>query len=370
MSYFAREEVFTDPELLARVMEILQGKLRLDWMGLEVERVRCRPSHPARGLTYDDTNVGSYGWDVMPEKIRHNFSMASRGSYLPPGLPDVGYTINRKSEVWSDRAPALYEEAKSRHWAPARRVPWGALSEAPYSEDQEKALGQLYTGLSSMAMALQDIPMRWVWKINQELIELKSFLCAQTFDAAQMADTFRKRAIAGGQGLGRDLVNLEILLKGVIDAGTYPCASGSANLLLAGVVQAMLRHVASVAGNPADQTILKLAVQDVSRSLAYGVDHLRSLTRARPHEASSVAGHLAEVEGLAVGFLGSPEWVAALALATGGSREAAPAAVPRVARLYATLAREHGERCAAAGLGADRGDGPLAILAREMGAGR
>jgi hypothetical protein len=290
MSYFAREEVFNDPELIQQILRILKGDLLLDWMQLDIERVRCRPSHERRGLTYADCNVGSYGWDALPEKIRHNLSMASRGAVLPPGLPDVGYSINRKSEVWSENAPALFEESKSRRWAPAVSIPWAALEEAPYPEDHERALAQLYTCLASLAMAAQDVPLRWVWRINQELIELKSWLCAQTFDAARLADACRKRALAGGAGLGHDVVALEHLLKGVLESGTYPCASASANLLLAGLMQGLLQHLGAASPNPADQALARLALQDVSRSLAYGSGHLRALLAARPHEASAIAG--------------------------------------------------------------------------------
>jgi hypothetical protein len=360
VAYFAREEVFADPKLLQVVLKIVAGELDLSWMRLETEPARCRPSHPDRGLTYDDTNVGRYGYDALPEKIRHNFSMAPRGAILPAGLPHLGYTVNRKSEVWSDNAAALYEEAKSRHWSPSRVVPWDALGRAPYPADVERGLAQIYTSLTSMAMAVQDLALRWVWRINQELLELKSFLCAQTFDAARLADAFRKRAIAGGSGLGRDGVALEDLLKGVLESGTYPCASASGNVLLAGILQGLLRHLGAVAANPADQRIAQLAAQDASRWLSYGIGQVRYLLRERPHEGPALAGHLEEIENLAVGFLGDPLVVSSLALVTAGSREAAPAAMPRVGRLHAQIAAEYARRCEAVGLGDRRSGGPLA----------
>src|SRR3990172_4028170 len=101
------------------------------------------------------------------------------------------------------------------------------------------------------------------------------------FDAAQLADVFRKRAIAGGTGLGRDHAPLGELLKSVFDAGTYPCASTSAYLLLCGLMQALLRHVGAVSTNAADETIARFGVQDVSRSLAYGIGHMRYLLEKR-----------------------------------------------------------------------------------------
>ena len=355
MGYYARDDFFNNPEILQRSVEILKGTLTLDWMKLGVEQVRCRPSDPRRGLTFEDTNRGSYSWDDIPEKIRHNYSMAPRGAVLPPGLPHLGYDINRKSEVWSENAPSLYEESKARHWIPSREVPWEAVEQLGHSEEFERGLAQLYTDLTSMATALGDIPSKWVWRVNQEMVEFKMWQCAQMFDAAQLADVFRKRAIAGGTGLGRDHAPLGELLKSVFDSGTYPCASASAYLLLCGLMQILLRHLGAVSPNAADQTIATRGVQDVSRSLAYGIGHMRYLLSVRPHEATAIRDHLDEVENAAVGLLSAPLFVSTLALVTAGNREAAASALPRVTALYRRFAEEHAERRLAAGIPSEAG---------------
>jgi hypothetical protein len=366
MAYYARDDFFNDPEILDRSVEILKGNPIFDWMKLEIEKVRCRPSDPRRGLTFEDTNVGSYGWDAIPEKIRHNYSMAPRGAVLPAGLPHLGYDINRKSEVWSENAPLLYEESKSRHWIPSRRVPWDAVEALGHGDDFERALAQLYTDLTMMATALGDVPSKWVWRINQELLELKMWQCAQMFDAAQLGDVCRKRAIAGGTGLGRDHAGVGELLKCVLDSGTYPSASVSAHILLCGLMQTLLRHIGAHSANAADQTIACFGVQDVSRSLAYGIGHMRYLLTVRPHEATALAGHLDEVENAAVGLLAEPIFFSALALVTAGSREKAEQAVPRVHDLYRRFAQENQQRRTAAGVASDAS--PLLGFVRELGA--
>ena len=364
MAYYARDDFFNNPEILERSVEILKGNLKLDWMGLDIEKVKCRPSDARRGLTFDDTNVGSYGWDQIPEKIRHNYSMAPRGSVQPPGLPHLGYDINRKSEVWADNAPALYEESKARHWIPTREVPWDAVEQVAHSGELERGLAQLYTDLTSMATALGDIPSKWVWHINQELLELKMLQCAQMFAAAQLVDLFRKRAIAGGTGLGRDHAPLGELLKCVLDSGNFPCASASAHILLAGIMQILLRHIGACSANAADQTISCFGVQDVSRPLAYGVQHMQYLLNERPHEAASLTGHVDEVENALVGYLASPMLFSALALVTAGSREKAADAVPQVTALYRRFTDENQERRDAAGIGSD--SSPLQAFVTEL----
>jgi hypothetical protein len=364
MSYYARDDFFNNPEVLQRSVEILKGNLKLDWMKLDVADAGCRPSDARRGLTWADTNIDGYGWDEIPEKIRHNYSMAPRGAQLPPGLPHLGYDINRKSEVWSENAPALYEESKARHWVPSREVPWDAVEEVGHSEEFERALSQLYTDLTSMATLLGDIPSKWVWRINQEMVELKMWQCTQMFDAAQLADVFRKRAIAGGTGLGHDHAPLGELLKSVFDAGNYPCASASAHILLCGLMQTLLRHVGAASENAADQTIARFGVQDVSRSLAYGIGHMQYLIEHRPHEAMSLRGHLDEVENALVGLLAAPIFISTLALVTAGSRSEASSAIPTVIALYRRFSDEHAGRRRAAGIESEAS--PLEAFVREM----
>lgn len=364
MAYYARDDFFNNPEVLKRTIQILKGNLKLDWMKLDVEKVKCRPSNERRGLTFGDINVGSYSWDQIPEKIRHNYSMAPRGAHLPPGLPHLGYDINRKSEVWSENAPALYEESKARHWIPSREVPWGAVEKVEHSEEFERGLAQLYTDLTVMATLLGDVPSKWVWRINQELVELKMWQCTQMFDAAQLADVFRKRAIAGGTGLGRDHAPLGELIKSVFDAGNYPCASASAYILLCGLMQILLRHVEAVSSNAADQTIARFGVQDISRSLAYGIGHMQYLIEKRPHEATALTDHLDDVENSLVVLLASPIFFSTIALLTAGSRSEAGKAVPQVTALYRRFADEHAARRRVSGIASE--NSPLETFIREL----
>lgn len=366
MAYYAPPQLMNQPDLVDRVVQIFTGNLGLEWMNAATERVKCTPSHPDRGLVFDDTNVGSYGWDSIPEKIRHNFSMAPRGAFQPPGLPNLGYDINRKSEVWSNNAPALYEESKSRHWVPTREVPWAALERLGHGDDVELALAQLYTDLTAMAIVLEDVPSKWVWRINHEMVELKSWLCTQMFDAAQLADVFRKRAIAGGTGLGRDYAALGEMLKGVLDSGTYPSASMAGHILLGGTMQVLLRHLGAVSANAADQTISRFGVQDVSRIIAYGTGHIRYLLGVRPHEKAALSDHLTEMEGLLIGLLGDSQLFSALAVATGGGRGKATEATTQVVKLYRLLCDEHLARCRAVGLDRPEGRSPLAAFVREI----
>jgi hypothetical protein len=362
MAYVTPKDFSQDPGILEKVMKTLGGDLELTWMENIRERLSARPSHATRGLTLDDINRGGYGPDRIPELVRHNFSMAPRGAILPPGLPSLGYRINRKSEVWSDLAPRIYEEGKSRRWAPSRDVPWSALDESGLSEAEELAWRQLATTLCSIGLVAADVPARWVWLTNQEFHEVKYLLCLQMIDATRLAEAFRKRALYATGSLGTDFRELGELLKMVFESGSYPCASASMNLLLFSWVQGLCRQLGWTARNAADTFLAGRAAQDATRFIAYGVDHVRSLLRVRPAERETLNGHLDLLENGLAGLLGAREFFEPLALLSGGPRGAAD--------FTARTWREYRERCEAAGLGdrSDRSPIPhLLELLREPG---
>jgi hypothetical protein len=352
MGYITPKDFSQDTSLIAEVMRVMGGDLDLSWMKDHPHPLAARPSQTRRGLTLDDINDSPhYGPEAIPEIIRHNFSMAPRGAVLPPGLPSLGYRINRKSDAWADSATVLFEESKSRRWAPARNVPWAALDTATHSPEQRHAIHQLCTGLISIALVAADVPSRWVWLMNQEFHEIKYWMCAQMFDASRLAEAFRKRALYGQGALGKDSRELGDFLKMVIESETYPLASASSNLVLFSFVQGLGRHYEYLSSNAADSYLGTRLVQDASRFVAYGVDHVRSFVTARPAELEVVNEHLDLMENGLVGYLGSRELIEPLIVLSGGFEP--------VAAFYRRTVGEYFERCAAAGLGARESRSPL-----------
>ncbi len=352
MAYFAEKDFFEDPELIELTQKIFSGELQLRWYNSPTEKLRCQPHDPARGFTYEDCNVGSYGYSGLPEFVRRNYSMAARGSEIVPGLPDLGYTINRKSDVWSDNVAALYEESKARRWVPATDIAWGELKSTPLSEEIGLAMSQLCTVLEEIALVVMEAPSRWVFGINQEFLELKSYLCAQMIDQARHVEVFRKRALAGGKGLKRASVTAEQALKEILFAETYPEASLAGNVLLNSLVLAVFRHVAAVAPTPVDARLFRLAMQDTAREIAYGVGQVRYHLQQQPHRAGFLQDYLDRTEHTFAGIAASPELMEPLIILTGGgtSREAVQHGSTRVRKLYQLAADEYLERLAAVGL--------------------
>ena len=335
-------------------MKVFSGQLDLGWMQSIRERIEARPSDPRRGLTLDDINQGGYAPDGIPEIVRHNVSMAPRGAILPDALPSLGYRLNRKSEVWSDLATVLFEEGKSRHWAPARDVPWAALDDGGLDAREDAAWRQVATELVSIGLVCADLPAKWEYLMNQEFHEVKYLMCLQMVDAARISEAFRKRALYGAGHLGVDSRELGELLKMTFESGTYPCASASMNLALMGWVQGLGRHLEWASRNAADRFLATRLAQDASRFVAYGVDHVRSLLRARPHELQALKGHLDLFDNGIVGWLGSRELIEPLVVLSGG--------LGPVARFYERCFEEYMRRCEAAGLGDRRAGNPIETI--------
>ncbi|MGH7960959.1 MAG: hypothetical protein ACRERD_03905 [Candidatus Binatia bacterium] len=352
MAFYLEKDFYEDIELFNLTQQVMTGNLTLNWYEAKTERVRVAPKDAARGLTYEDCNVGSYGYDSLPEMIRTNYSMAPRGSELWGKLPDLGYTVNRKSDVWADNVTALYEEAKTRRWAPAVDVSWDALIKTPLPEVLESAMAQLCTFLQECATVMMGISSHWIYSINQEFLELKSYLCAQILDQARHVEAFRKRALVGGQGLKRASVTAEQALKEILAAETYSASSLSGNLMLGSFLLSLYRHAAAVAPSAADHRLFRLAMQDAARIVAYGSGNLRYHLTHQPHQAAFLHGYLDTTEHCLLGLIGSREYLEPLIILSGGGTDPkqVQAGSQKVARFLTQTVTEYLERCEHAGL--------------------
>ena len=352
MAFYLEKDFFEDVELFNLVSKVMGGDLTLHWYEAKTEHVRVAPKDPVRGLTYEDCNTGSYGYDRLPELVRNNYSMAPRGSELWGKLPDLGYTVNRKSDVWADNVTALYEEAKARRWAPAVDVPWADLAAAPLPEALEAAMAQLCTFLQECATVAMSISAHWVYSINQEFIELKSYLSAQILDQARHVEAFRKRALAGGQGLKRASMTAEQALKEILGVETYPAGSVAGNLMLGSFLLSLYCHVASVAPSNTDSRLFRLALQDAARLVAYGSGNLRYHLAHQPHRAAFLHDYLDAAEHCLLGLIGSQECLEPLIILSGGGTavEQVQSGCQQVARFLERTVAEYLERCEHASL--------------------
>lgn len=352
MAFYADKDYTQDQEVLEAINQVMAGNLGLHWYDAKTEKVKGRPADPRRGLTYMDLDLGEYGYSSLPEHLRTSQSMVARGSEKVGKLPDMGYVINRKSDVWSDNVPALYEEAKSRRWAPATDIPWAELDQHPLPDAIENACAQLYTLYQECELVSLDFPARWVPLVNQDFIEQKSFMCAQMLDASRLLEVFRKRALYGGAGLKRASVSAEQGLKEWLWADTWPQGSASINLSLAGLLLVLFRHTAAFAPSRTDRAIMGYAMQDAARQAAYGTGCLKYHFEHQPGQKTAMNEFLDETEHAMLGILASPELLEPMIIISGGGLEKEQIKRGRVAvsRMIRIAVREYLERLEYAGL--------------------
>jgi hypothetical protein len=323
-----------------------RGEFDLGWLrdtGAEWG-VRAEPSK--NGLTLRDIAIGSYG--EIPEHAPLR-TMAPRGSDVEFGVPDMGYTINDRSEVWADNVLDLYEEAVSRQWSATRDIPWADL--VPLDPDVEHAMCQLATVLSEVEMVAADFPAKWLWRINHDFVEAKMFLCTQVMDEARHTEVFRKRALANGGGLGRATAVVERFLQLILDAESYDEGSALMHLLGEGIVLSLFRAGAALAPSPVEQKIFRLCMQDEARHVAYGTMHLRYRMAADPSVAEDFHTYLDQGEEIIAMIFATPEIVEPTAiLAAGGLAQACELGTAAGDVLRHQIIGDYLKRCAHAGL--------------------
>ncbi len=314
MAYYAEKDFFQDEAAIAAGQALGEGKLRLDWYNTDNERVDCAPANAKRGLTYEDCNVGRYGYDAMPEVLRNRYSMAARGSVLVPGLPDLGYVVNRKSDVWSDNVSEMYEEAKARRWAPAVDIDWAALRALDLAPELQASVSQLCTALEEVALVLMEFSAHWVALINQEFLELKSYLCAVLIDEARHIEVFRKRALTAG-GLKRASATIEQAMKELLSAETYTEGSLVLNVMINSLLLGVFRQAARI--STADAQLFRLCMQDSARELQYGVGQIRYHLQHHKGREEFFQDFLDQSEHAFVGVAASPELLEPLIVLAG-----------------------------------------------------
>jgi len=321
----------------------------LDWAWLRGTRAEwgIHPKPGPRGLTMLDIATGTYG--EVPDRPPHR-SMAPRGADVDDDTADMGYILNRKTDVWADNVVELYEEAVARQWSATRDIPWGELRELP--SDLEHAMCQLCTLLSEVEMIAADLPAKWMWRLNHDFIEAKMFLCTQIMDEARHAEVFRKRALANGGGLLLSRSGPTSLLRTIIEAKTYTQASALMHLLGEGFVLDIFRMGELIAPSDVEKRIFRMCMQDEARHVAYGTMHLRYAVEHDPDVAEEIHEALDVGEQVLIDFGTAPDVSTALAvLLAGGTEHVEDKGFPLSLELTKKQLTSYLARCERAGVG-------------------
>lgn len=290
---------------------------KYDWMGRTHQwGTRVKPGK--KGMTISGLNVGYYAdipdfWEDQTRMPRG--SVAGRGGVAP-----IGYSVRYKHELWADSAGDLYEEAIQRRWVPSSDIPWNTLE--PLPEVVERAMCQLCTELCQHANVEIESITSWQQQLSYGYHEVKMFLASEGYDATRHFEVFRKRALANGGGLGlesRGEINRLILES----RGGWTEAVAALHLLRGVFTQTIYRHGMAFAHNLAEREIFARCLQDKSRHLVYGMDHLKYAIDHQDDQAMILEQVLAIGEQFLIRELVDPVLRESLAIIFGGGIDGA-----------------------------------------------
>jgi hypothetical protein len=293
-------------------------ELDLSWLEAPAAERGLRVTPGKRGLTLDDISVGTYG---NPPDVTENQSGRMRGSAPRPDAQNLAQHWGKKSESWSESATLLYEEALQRQWSSATDIPWEEMPEL--DEDLELAMSQLCTFLTQVEFIAGDVPGKFAPNVSADHFETGLFLASQIMDEARHLDVFRKRALANGIGLlqaGPGAV-------GLLTAQSFVDMTASLHLVGEGFVQSLFRMGEMIAHSEVDKKIFRLAAQDESRHVAFGVMHMKHLLDTEPERKEEVHTYLDRMEGQVgqttnqSGLTGGGDTAEALAILLGGGKD-------------------------------------------------
>jgi hypothetical protein len=330
---------------------LARGQYSLHWLETDGANWGRRAKPSSRGLTYTDVNnVKGYG-DVPAVATWQNFT--ARGSVREPYRDEMpaldDYTVVDRNEVWAENVISLYEEAKARQWNATRDIPWGEL--APLPDDLEKATCQLCTFLTEVEFVAGDFPAKWMYRIPQDFLEVKSFLATQLMDEARHQEVFRKRAIAGG-GLLHAAPGFEWALKAILEAPTHTMGTFLLNLLGEGLVLSIFRSGEMIAKTHVDKEIFRRCLQDEARHVSYGVMEFKWYLDHHPDRARALeAMHtFADVgEQVILSAFTEPALVEPVAVLLGGGLAKIDQGMEGMQKLWRLFIDEYLQRCERAG---------------------
>jgi hypothetical protein len=291
--------------------------LNLDWLNLDTEQ-GIKAQAGRRGMTLEEINKLSYGVESKAEAGNPVF--APRGSAPDDRSPRHGRQYRNKADVWSESAMLLYEEANQRQWSSAKDIPWETIE--PLPEDIEWAMCTLCTFLTQVEFIAGDIPGRYMEQIHPDHFEAQLFLGSQVMDEGRHLDVFRKRCLVNGGGMvdaGFGAINL-------LSVDDFTEMTALLHLFGEGFVQTLFRMGELISQNEAEKKIFRLAAQDESRHLAFGVTHLKYVMDTEPWRREEIHHYLDIQEGTLgqsqqAGLTTNPMTGEALAILAGGGIE-------------------------------------------------
>lgn len=247
------------------------------------------------------------------------YPFAPRGARIDPTIPDLGFKINDKLQVWADNLEELYEKAKAEQWNATTDIPWHLKQ--PLPDDQEKAVSQLMTFLAENEFIALYLPAKFLPRINPHFTEATLFLSTQIVDEARHVEVFSKRALIGA-GPQEVSSETQYALKSLLEIDDYIKAKFLLNILGEGTFDDLFTFLIPLLPDPVSKEMIRRAKVDESRHVAYGVARTRRQLEKQPTLKSELMQAIEERASYLYAVSGADKYVVqALSVIAGGGSE-------------------------------------------------
>ena len=210
--------------------------------------------------------------EAVADHPQGHWGLAARGALVEAGTPDFGFPLADKNVVWAEEAGQLYAQGVAAQWDPDRAITW---TDPGLPESVEDAVVQVMTYLIENETAALMVPARFVAQLHPHFREVMQLLALQAADEARHIEVFTRRAVLTGREPGTSSVGGQLSLKTLVDEPDFALSSFLLSVMGEGTFLTLLRFLAERGPDPVTREVTRLAAQDESRHVAFGLAHLR-----------------------------------------------------------------------------------------------
>jgi hypothetical protein len=215
------------------------------------------------------------------------WGLALRGALVESGAPEFHFALADKTEVWSADAVRLYRQAAAAQWDPATAIPWDSAFDLP--DEVEDAVVQVMTYLVENETAALVVPSRFVAQLHPHFREVMQLLAIQAADEARHIEVFTRRALLKRRQPGLSTAGGQASLQTLVDEPDFATASFLLSVLGEGTFLSLLWFLEHYAPDPVTAAVCRLAAQDETRHVAFGIAHLREHVAREPQVLQQLA---------------------------------------------------------------------------------
>ncbi len=209
---------------------------------------------------------------TLAERPAPDWGLAARGALVEPGGPAPVFGLDRRDEIWTDRADRLYAQALAGQWDPAAAIDWTTpVADAPAIED---AVVQVMTFLVENEEAALVVPARFLGQVHPHFREIQQMLAITVADEARHIEVFTRRAVLTGRPLALSTVGGHASLQTLLDEPDFATASFLLSVMGEGTFVSLLGFLERHAPDALTRRIAHLTRQDEARHVAFALGHL------------------------------------------------------------------------------------------------